>query len=297
MALNLNGTGVALATPFRKDKSIDFKSMGKLVEHVISNGVDYLVVLGTTGEASTLSFEEKKAVVSFVVEQANKRVPVIAGLGGNNTQDILQRLNNFEFDGVDAILSVVPYYNKPTQKGLFDHFQMISVESPVPVILYNVPARTSCNLAAETTVKLAQECKNIVAVKEASGNFDQVMHILRDKPKDFTVLSGDDAIALPLISLGAKGVISVTANAFPKEYSSMVRFALNDDFCKSRTLQMHLLDFYTALFAEGSPAGLKTALSIMDITGSTVRPPLSQVSSQLQKRMAQIIEDIRKVQV
>lgn len=290
--LNLKGTGVAIATPFRKDKSIDFKSFGKLIEHVISNGIDYIVTLGTTGEASTLTADEKKAVVSYIVEQVDKRVPVIAGLGGNSTQDVVSRLRKFEFEGVDAILSVAPYYNKPSQRGLFEHYQLISDESPVPVILYNVPSRTSSNIAAETVLKLACECKNIIAIKEASGNFDQVMHILRDKPDDFTVLSGDDLLALPLISLGAEGVISVIANAMPKQYAELITAALKGDYKTARQMQFRLLELINTLFVEGSPAGVKAALTELGLIQNYLRLPLVPVSSQTQKKIAQLMSEI-----
>lgn len=290
--LNLKGTGVAIATPFRKDKSIDFKSFGKLIEHVISNGIDYIVTLGTTGEASTLTADEKNAVVSYMVEQVDKRVPVIAGLGGNSTQDVVSRLRKFEFEGVDAILSVAPYYNKPSQRGLFEHYKLISDESPVPVILYNVPSRTSSNIAAETVLKLACECKNIIAIKEASGNFDQVMHILRDKPDDFTVLSGDDLLALPLISLGAEGVISVIANAMPKQYSGLIAAALKGDYKAAQQMQFRLLELINTLFVEGSPAGVKAALTELGLIQNYLRLPLVPVSSQTQKKIAQLMSEI-----
>ncbi len=290
--LNLKGTGVAIATPFRKDKSIDFKSFGKLIEHVISNGIDYIVTLGTTGEASTLTTDEKNAVVSYMVEQVDKRIPVIAGLGGNSTQDVVSRLRKFEFEGVDAILSVAPYYNKPSQRGLFEHYQLISDESPVPVILYNVPSRTSSNIAAETVLKLACECKNIIAIKEASGNFDQVMHILRDKPDDFTVLSGDDLLALPLISLGAEGVISVIANAMPKQYAGLITAALKGDYKTAQQMQFRLLELINTLFVEGSPAGVKAALTELGLIQNYLRLPLVPVSSQTQKKIAQLMSEI-----
>src|SRR5688572_20851689 len=208
----LKGTGVAMVTPFHKDGSVNFKGFKKLIEHLISGNVDYLVPLGTTGESVTLTRDEKIAVLDFVVETVDKRIPVVAGVGGNNTQEVLKCLSEYDYTGIDAVLSVTPYYNKPSQKGLYQHYKMIANESAVPVILYNVPGRTSCNMIAETTLSLAHDFENIIGVKEASGNFEQIMTIINNKPENFLVISGDDAITLPLIAAGADGVISVVAN-------------------------------------------------------------------------------------
>jgi 4-hydroxy-tetrahydrodipicolinate synthase len=236
MKANLSGTGVALVTPFRTDGSIDFKSFKKLIQHLISNKVDYLVPMGTTGESVTLSKDEKKAVFDFVLEVNDGRLPVVAGIGGNNTREIGDTLKSFDKSGFTAILSVAPYYNKPNQEGLFQHYKMIAESAPLPVILYNVPSRTGSNMTADTTLRIAHEVKNVLGVKEASGNFEQFMQILKHKPKNFMMISGDDGITLPMIALGANGVISVVGNAFPKDFSNMVRYALAGEYEKARKL-------------------------------------------------------------
>lgn len=226
MAVKLTGTGVALVTPFHKQGTIDFGSLENLIEYTIVNKVDYLVVLGTTGEAATLSKDEKRALVSFVKDVVGKRVPIVQGVGGNNTQDVINQLSSNDWEGIDAILSVTPYYNKPTQRGLFLHFKHVASACPVPVILYNVPGRTSVNMLPDTVIELANEFENIMAIKEASGNIAQIMEIIRNRPKGFKVISGDDALTMPLISAGADGVISVVANAFPLSFSKMVNASL-----------------------------------------------------------------------
>ncbi len=279
------GTGVAIVTPFRTDGSIDFKSLGKLLEHLIRNGVNYLVPLGTTGESVTLSKDEKKAIVNFVTDTVNCRVPVVVGIGGSNTQEIIDTVAHFDFNNVDGLLSVSPYYNKPSQQGIFAHFKSIAEVSPVPVIIYNVPGRTGSNISAETTVKLAKEVKNIVAVKEASGNLAQVMQIIRDKPKDFQVISGDDMLTLPMMAMGATGVISVIANACPKQFTDMVNHALEGHFDKASGIHYKLLELMIALFEEGSPSGVKCALESIKITQHNVRLPLVAVSDTLRKRI------------
>jgi 4-hydroxy-tetrahydrodipicolinate synthase len=272
------GTGVAIITPFRKDGSIDFISLGKLIEKIIKGKIEYIVVLGTTGESVTLSKDEKTAVVNFVIETVNKRVSIVMGLGGNNTQDAINYIKTTNFDGIDAILSVTPYYNKPQQKGLYTHFKTIANNSPVPIILYNVPGRTGVNMTAETSLKLAHDVKNILGIKEASGNFSQIMKIIQNKPENFLVISGDDAITLPLISIGASGVISVVANAYPLEFSNMVRYALKGEFNLAKTIHYKLLDFIEAIFADGSPAGIKAALETMKICEANLRLPLVPVN-------------------
>lgn len=288
-----NGTGVAIVTPFRNDSSIDFKSLEKLLEHIIGGGVDYVVVLGTTGESVTLSKDEKKAVVNYVIDTVDKRVPIVMGIGGNNTQEILTTISATDFDNIDAILSVSPYYNKPSQQGIYLHFKAIATASPVPVILYNVPGRTGSNVNAETTVKLAYEFSNIVAMKEASGNFGQIMQIIKQKPKNFQVISGDDAIALPLIAVGGVGVISVVANAFPRECSGMVNLALKGDLDKANAIHYKILDITNALFEEGSPAGIKALLEILKISRNNVRLPLAPVSEKLYGKLEQLAKKIK----
>ncbi len=236
------GTGVAIVTPFREDSSLDFKSLEKLINFILDNSVDYLVVQGTTGESVTLNKEEKLAQIKFVIEINQDRVPVVLGLGGNNTHEIINHIKSNNFDGIDAILSVAPYYNKPNQQGLFQHYKTIASYSPVPVILYNVPGRTGVNIQAETTLELAHKSTNIIAIKEASGDLDQITKILRDKPEHFSMISGDDALSLPIISLGGIGVISVLANAFPAKVSELVSFALKGEVKKARELHYQFAD-------------------------------------------------------
>lgn len=282
MNLNkLKGTGVALVTPFHKDGSIDFKSFRKLIDRCLDGKVEYLVPLGTTGEAATLSQNERRAILDFVVEINDKRVPIVLGLGGNNTQEILTTLEECDFDGVDAILSVSPYYNRPSQKGIFQHYKMIGNNCPIPVLLYNVPARTGSNMDSETILQLAHEVKNIVGIKEASGNLEKAMHIIKNKPKDFLVICGDDLLSLPLIACGAEGAISVIANAYPKDYSEMVRLALDQNFDKSRKLHYKLLDITHAIFLDGNPSGIKGLLTAMNICTENVRLPLMAVSKSI----------------
>ncbi|MBN2215493.1 MAG: 4-hydroxy-tetrahydrodipicolinate synthase [Bacteroidales bacterium] len=287
------GTGVAIITPFREDGSIDFKSLEKLLQHVTGYGADFIVALGTTGESVTLSGDEKKAVVNYVTDVVDKRLPVVVGMGGNNTQDIVHSIKKWDFDGINAILSVTPYYNKPSQNGLFMHFKSIAEISPVPVIIYNVPGRTSSNISAETTIKLAREVKNIVAIKEASGNMSQIMNIIKNKPKNFQVLSGDDILTLPMIALGGAGVISVIANAFPGEFSGMVRYAMAGDLSKACELHYKLLDMIEAIFAEGSPAGIKAALAILGISANHLRLPLLPVSEEHYKKIASLVKRLQ----
>jgi 4-hydroxy-tetrahydrodipicolinate synthase len=287
------GTGVAIVTPFRNDGSIDFKSLGELLEHIIKGGVNYVVALGTTGESVTLTKDEKKAVVSFVTDTVSGRIPVVVGIGGNNTQEILDSLNHNDFSCVDAILSVSPYYNKPSQQGIYLHFKAIATTSPVPVILYNVPGRTGSNITAETTLKLANEFDNIIAIKEASGSLPQIMQIIKYKAKNFQVISGDDALALPIISIGGTGVISVIANAYPKELSEMVNHALKSEITKANDLHYRLLDMINALFEEGSPSGIKALLEILKIVQHNVRLPLAQVSEKHYSKLEQLAKKIK----
>ena len=291
--INFKGTGVALVTPFLDNGKVDFKSLTKLVNHVIKGKVEYLVVLGTTGESVTLDKEEKAAVVDHVIQAANKRVPVVLGLGGNNTYEILHSIEKQDFKGIDAILSVSPYYNKPSQRGIYQHYKAIAEVTPVPVILYNVPGRTSSNMLADTTLQLAHDFKKIIAVKEASGNIEQCMKIIKNRPKDFLVISGDDALTLPIIACGGDGVISVVANAWPKDFSEMTRQSLEGNFDKARKLHYKLTDIIEQLFADGNPGGIKAALSLMKFCGDHVRLPLVNVNAAVQEKIAQMVKNYK----
>ncbi len=282
---------MAIVTPFRKDDSVDFNSLANLVEHIIVNKAEYIVVLGTTGENPTLTKDEKKAILSLVIESVNKRVPLVAGIGGYNTLDVINKIKKTDFDGIDAVLSVTPYYNKPNQKGLYSHYQAIATTCPVPLIIYNVPGRTGCNISAETTLKLAHDFNGqFLGIKEASGNFAQIMKIIQGKPDNFLVISGDDAITLPMISIGASGVISVVANAFPGEFSTMVRKALEMKYNEARQIHYGLIDIIENLFIEGSPAGIKAALNILGIVQNQVRLPLTPVSRTTYNKLAELIK-------
>ncbi len=286
------GTGVAIVTPFKANGAVDYKSLEKVLEHIIKGGVEYVVALGTTGESATLSKEEKKDVLSFIVSKSKKRIPVVAGIGGNNTAEIIKNFESMPLKGVSAILSVSPYYNKPNQRGLYAHYKVLANEAPLPIILYNVPGRTAMNMTAETTLKIAHDFKNIIATKEASGNLEQIMSIVKDKPKDFMVISGDDNLTLPMIAGGAVGVISVVANAFPKVFSEMVRQCLKGDFKKGRDLHFKLNDITSLLFADGSPGGIKAVLEMMGICEEHVRLPLVGINDSVRK---QLKDKIRKV--
>ncbi|NOZ36158.1 MAG: 4-hydroxy-tetrahydrodipicolinate synthase [Chlorobi bacterium] len=292
MQNKLKGTGVAMVTPFRDDDSIDFNALKKLTEHIVNGGVEFLVIMGTTGENPTLTVQEQEAILNYVTEISEKKLPIVFGIGGNNTQAVINRIKNTDFTNIDAILSAAPYYNKPTQKGLYIHYKSIASASPVPVILYNVPGRTSVNISAETTLKLANDFENIIAVKEASGNLNQVMQILKNKPENFTVLSGDDTYTLPYITLGMQGVISVTANAYPKQFSDMVRAALKHEINTSQQLHYKLLDFTNAVFSEGNPGGVKAALEILNICKKYVRLPLASVSRETYNKIENLMKNI-----
>jgi len=287
------GTGVAIVTPFTSDLSIDFKGLEKQIEHLIANGINYLIVLGTTGESVTQSDAEKEELVRFIKEKVNHRIPIVLGLGGNNTQAVIDKIKKTDFTGIDAILSVAPYYNKPTQEGLYQHFKAIAKACPIDIILYNVPGRTGSNIKAETTLKLAHEFNNIVAVKEASGDFSQAMYIVKDKPENFVIISGEDALTLPLMSAGVSGVISVVANAFPKEFSTMVQLALNNDFKEAEKIHYQLLEFIDTLFVEGNPGGIKEALSILGIIENNLRLPLVKVSEATHQKLEELINNIK----
>ena len=289
-----NGTGVALVTPFRKQETIDFTTLEKLINFIISNGVDYIVALGTTSEAATLTERERAAVQEFIVETVAGRVPIMLGMGGNNTLSVVDAINHTSFDGIAGILSVAPYYNKPNQRGLLQHFRQVAEASPVPVVLYNVPGRTGVNLMAETTLQIAQEVSNVIAIKEASGNMAQVMEIIRNKPEGFRVLSGDDALTLPMIAAGASGVISVAANALPKDMSTMVRLALKGDFKKALPLHYKMLPLMNAMFEEGNPTGVKALLEIEGHISNNLRLPLVKTSKPLYNKINTLYNDYLK---
>jgi len=288
------GTGVAIVTPFKNDSSIDFAALGRVINHVISGGVNYIVAIGTTGESVTLSKEEKKAVVSFVVESVDNRVPIVYGIGGNNTQEVINGIRHAELEGIDGILSVAPYYNKPTQRGLFQHFKEIATCSPIPVIIYNVPGRTSCNITADTCLELAHACENIVAVKEASADMTQIMKILKGKPESFNVISGDDMMTLPVIAAGGSGVISVLANAFPSQCTEMVSQSLKNNFKAAREIQFRFLEMIELLFADGNPSGVKDMLSMMNLCHNYVRLPLVPVSRNVHTRIQKAMDELNK---
>jgi len=271
---NIQGMGIALITPFKADFSVDYAALRRLVEFQVSAGADFLAVLCTTAETPTLTAEERAEVRRVVTETVRGRVPIVLGCGGNNTAAIVNELKTGDWRGVDAILSVVPYYNKPSQEGLYQHFKAIANASPVPVILYNVPGRVGVNMTAETTLRLANDCENVIAIKEASGNFDQIDDIIKKKPARFNVLSGDDGITFPLITLGATGVISVIGNALPKEFSRMVRLALDGDYANAREIHHRFKELYSLLFVDGNPAGVKAMLNAMGYCENVLRLPL-----------------------
>ena len=272
--INLKGMGVALITPFKEDESVDYEALGRLVDYQLQNGTDYLVVLGTTAETPTLTEEEKKNIVDLVVTKVSGRIPIVLGLGGNCTRSIVEKLKNDNFDGIDEILSVVPYYNKPSQEGIYQHYKAIAEATTLPIVLYNVPGRTGVNMTAETTLRIAREFKNVIAVKEASGNITQMDDIIKNKPANFSVISGDDGITFPLITLGAVGVISVIGNAFPREFSRMVRLALAGDYNSARTIHHSFTELFNLLFVDGNPAGAKSMLNAMGFIENKLRLPL-----------------------
>lgn len=280
------GMGVAMVTPFTEDGSLDKSSLEKLCRHLIEGGADFLVVMGTTGENPTISNAEQAEILSIIQEENKGSKPIVFGIGGNNTAAVVERLKTTNLDGVDGILSVSPYYNKPNQEGIFRHFEAISDHSPLPVIMYNVPGRTGSTVSAETTLRIA-ELPNIVATKEASGNFDIVMEILRNKADDFTVLSGDDNLTLPYISLGVEGVISVIGNAYPTQYARMVQLARQGDFESARALHQSLLPMINAIFMDGNPGGVKYLLSKMGICKNEFRLPVYPVNGTTRKAIDQ----------
>ena len=288
------GTGVAIVTPFKNDTSIDFNALGNVVEHVINGGVNYIVGLGTTGEATTLTKIEKQAVITFLVDSIGKRVPLVIGIGGNNTQEIVNFIKETDLSGVDAILSVAPYYNKPTQKGLFMHFKTIANSTKLPVILYNVPGRTCSNIAADTCIDLAKTCDNIIGIKEASGNLKQIMDIIKGKPDNFIVISGDDSLTIPIIAVGGSGLISVIGNAYPSQVSEIVYQALNNNFELARETQFKLLEMTDLMFVDGNPAGIKALLSSMGLAENYLRLPLAPVSDQTMDKIIKTKNSFKK---
>jgi 4-hydroxy-tetrahydrodipicolinate synthase len=285
----LKGTGVALVTPFNAQLEVDYNALTRLVKHVTDGGVNYLVVMGTTGESVTLNKEEKKKVLSHIKSVNEGKLPIVLGIGGNNTQEILETIEHTDFKGITAILSVSPYYNKPTQEGIYQHYVKIADACPVPVILYNVPGRTSSNMLPETTLRLAKH-KNIIGIKEAAGSVEQVMKIVHKKPENFMVISGDDALTLPFMSVGAVGVISVVANSNPKLFTEMVNHCLNADFIAAQKPHYQLLEIIDLLFVEGNPAGVKAALKALGIMGDYVRLPLVNVSEATYNKLAALMK-------
>jgi 4-hydroxy-tetrahydrodipicolinate synthase len=286
------GTGVALVTPFNADGTVDFEGLKNLINYQIDGKTDYLVSLGTTGESATLNKDEKKKIWAFTAEINNGRVPLIAGIGGNDTAELIRTIKGFDSDGYDAILSASPYYNKPTQEGIYQHYKAISESTDMDILLYNVPGRTASNVSPETTCRLAHDCKNVIGTKEASGSFDQFNQIMRDKPEDFLLISGDDPVALPMISLGAAGIISVVGNALPLQFSEMIRLCIGGDFKTAQPLHLALIEFTRLIFAEGNPAGVKAALKHFKVCGDFVRLPLVPASACL---TAQIISQLERL--
>ncbi|MGP1624791.1 4-hydroxy-tetrahydrodipicolinate synthase [Prevotella koreensis] len=268
------GLGIALVTPFTSDGQIDYESLKRLIDYQINNGADFLCIMATTGEIPTLTTEEKQRIKELVLNIVQGRLPILMGCGGNNTSAVVEELQKNDFDGIDGILSICPFYNKPTQEGLFKHFEAISKATTLPIVLYNVPGRTGVNMEAETTIKLAHECPNIVAIKEASGNLKQVEEIIKNKPSNFDVISGDDALTYQIIERGATGVISVIGNAFPKEFSNMVHLELKGDYENALKIHRNLTDIFDLLFIDGNPAGIKATLSEMGMIENVLRLPL-----------------------
>ncbi len=285
------GTGVALVTPFNQDKSVDFEGLERLVNYQIDNGINYLVVLGTTGEPATLTKEEKEAVKSKIIEVNNGRLPLVIGIGGNNTAAVVNEIQQTDLSNFDAILSVSPYYNKPTQEGIYQHFKAVSESTNKPIILYNVPSRTSSNMLPETIIRLANDFENVIAVKEAAGDMVQAMRLLQQKPKDFLVISGDDMITLPMVLAGGSGVISVIGEGLPKEFSTMVKLGLEGKHKEAYQLHYKIADSIDLIFSEGNPAGIKSMLQTLDICSDNVRLPLMKASSNLQSQISDFIHN------
>lgn len=294
MAQNIfKGLGIALITPFKADHSVDFDALKRLVEYQIQNGADFFCILATTGETPCLTAEEKVQIKNLVVELNQGRLPILMGCGGNNTAAIVEEVKNTDWRGIDGLLSVCPYYNKPSQEGLYQHFKAIAEASPLPVVLYNVPGRTGINLKAETTVRLANDCPNIVGIKEASGSLEQVDEIIKNKPARFDVISGDDALTFPMIASGAAGVISVIGNALPKEFSRMIRYEFKGEYEPARKIHHRFTELYSLLFVDGNPAGVKALLHEMGFIENELRLPLVPTRITTMKKMAAILKELR----
>ena len=286
----IKGTGVALITPFNQDLSIDYDGLENLINYQIDGGIDYLVLMGTTGESAVLSKQEKQSVIAFCIKINNGVLPIVLGIGGNNTLSLIEEIKNTNFTGVDAILSVSPCYNKPSQEGIYLHYKMIAEACPIPIILYNVPGRTASNMIANTTLRLANDFKNIVAIKEASGDMDQIMKIIKNKNSDFVVLSGDDGLTLPMIYMGAEGVISVIGQSHPKSYSDMVSFGISGNNKIANQMHYKLYDFYGPLYSEGNPTGVKACLELLEICKCFVRPPLIKASDAIKNEIKSLLK-------
>lgn len=289
MKTNIKGVGVALITPFNDNGDVDFEALERLLDRVAAGGADYLVVLGTTAETPTLSAAEKEAVTKFIVSKNGGRMPVVIGIGGNCTAEVVDHIRHFDFTGIDAVLSVAPYYNKPSQEGIYQHYKAIAGVSPRPVVMYNIPGRTGVNMTAETTLRLARECKNIIAVKEASGNLSQMAYILRDRPEGFLVISGDDNLTLPLMAMGGDGVISVAVNAYPGKFCRMVHLLQQGDTAAAAGLHLEMMEATDALFAESNPVGVKAALAYYGLIRNNLRLPLVRSSAVLNERLKELI--------
>jgi 4-hydroxy-tetrahydrodipicolinate synthase len=294
MAHNIfKGLGIALITPFMEDGSVDYKSLIRLVEYQLNNGADFFCILATTGETPTLTADEKKKIKDLIVDLVGGRVPILMGCGGNNTAAVVEELKTGDFRGIDGVLSVCPYYNKPSQEGLYQHFKAIAAATQLPVVLYNVPGRTGVNLAAATTVRLAHDCPNIVAIKEASGNLEQVDEIIKNKPRNFDVISGDDALTFPMISCGAVGVISVIGNALPREFSKMIRLQMKGEYDGARKIHHRFIDLFSLLFVDGNPAGVKAMLHEMGYIENVLRLPLVPTRISTLQRMSEIMKELK----
>ena len=287
------GLGIALITPFCEDGSVDYPTLAKLVEYQLKNGADFFCILATTGETPCLSAEEKKQIKDTIVSTVHGRVPILMGCGGNNTTAVVDELKNGDFSGIDGVLSVCPYYNKPSQEGLYQHFKAIAAATKLPVVLYNVPGRTGVNLTAATTVRLAKDCKNIVAIKEASGNLEQVDEIIKNKPASFDVISGDDALTFPMISCGAVGVISVIGNALPREFSKMIRLEFKGEYDGARKIHHRFTDLFSLLFVDGNPAGVKCVLSEMGMIKNVLRLPLVPTRITTMQRISELLKELK----
>lgn len=287
------GLGIALITPFKEDGSVDYDSLKRLVQYQLDNGADFFCILATTGETPTLTAQEKQTIKDLVVDIVQARVPILIGCGGNNTAAVVEELKTGGFKGIDGILSVCPYYNKPSQEGLYQHFKAIAAATELPVVLYNVPGRTGVNLKAETTVRLARDCKNIVAIKEASGNLEQVDEIIKNKPNDFDVISGDDSLTFPMVSCGAVGVISVIGNALPKEFSKMIRLQMRGEYDPARKIHHRFTDLFSLLFVDGNPAGVKAMLHEMGFIENKLRLPLVPMRISNMQRMSEILKELK----